>query len=880
MRRLRAFLLRMAGIFPSEHRDREIAAELESHIAMQTEDNLRAGMSPGEARRQAYLKLGGMERAGQAYRDRSTLPLLENLMQDVRYALRQLVKNPGFAITAILVLALGIGSSVTIFAFVDAALIQPLPYHDPTRLVAVYEATNLCPRCNVSYSNFLDWKKSSNPFESLDAWGYSTFLLRTTSGAQSTPGVRVSDGFFRTLGVAPILGRDFHPGEDAAGAPRTVLISYAAWQNRYGGSRNVLGKPIVLDDDSYTIIGVLPRDFHFALRGAAEFWTPLGALSSCEQRRSCHSLFGIARLKDGVSVAAALAGMQAIAQQMRLEYPDVQRGYGADVVPLSDAITGNVRPVLLLLFGGSALLLLIACVNVSSLLLVRSESRKREIAVRGALGASPARLVRQFVTEGLVLVAVGCSLGLASAYLAMQLLLRLIPADMMVGMPYLQALGLGPRVLTFAALLALGSAILFSLSPALHMVRANLHNDLAEGGRSAAGVLWRRLGSKLVVVELATAVVLLTTAGLLGKSLYQLLHVATGVRSDHVATIQVNLPPSYSEDKQVLAVERRIIDRMRALPGVKSAGITTSLPLSSWSLNTNIRVIGKPWNGEHQEAGMRNVSSAYLQAVGATLVAGRYFTEAEDDATKPGVALVNQAFAWKYFPSENPIGRRIAYESAHDSMQVIGLIEDVKEGQLDTDNRPAIYVPFVQGWFSSFGIVVRTSQAEQSILPSLSAALRQIDPDIATGEAATMTDLMNNSRSAYLHRSSTWLVGSFAALALLLGIVGLYGVVAYSVSQRTREIGVRMALGARRSSVYQLVMTEAAWLAVTGAAIGLVCSIGAAMLMRNLLFGTQAWDVPTLVAVAAVLTLSALLASYIPARRAASVNPVEALRAE
>jgi macrolide transport system ATP-binding/permease protein len=436
------------------------------------------------------------------------------------------------------------------------------------------------------------------------------------------------------------------------------------------------------------------------------------------------------------------------------------------------------------------------------------------------------------------------------------------------------------HVLAFAGAVSLLAALLFSLTPALRLSLPEMQAGLAEGSRGAAGTLWRRLGSKLVVLELATAMVLLVGAGLLDRSLYRLLHVDIGLQPDHLATLRVTLPNTNLTTERLIPLERQIVSRIGSLPGVKFVGLSTSLPLSSWSLSTNIRVSGRPWNGERNDVPERAVSSGYLRTLGAKLLRGRYFTEVEDDSAKPRVVLINDTFAKKYFPGEDPIGRQLSYENSHDRMEIIGIVEDIKEGQLDTANRATMYVPFTQDWFSSFGLVVRTSQGEQTLLPALTTTLHQIDPGIATEDAATMSDVIDDSQSAYLHRSSAWLVGGFAALALVLGVVGLYGVIAYSVSQRTREVGIRMALGADRVSVYRLILKEAVWLTVAGIAIGLACSVAAGTLMRGLLFGVRAWDVPTLAAVAGVLGGAALLASYIPARRAASINPVEALRAE
>ena len=807
---------------------------------------------------------------------------MTGLLQDLRYGVRQLRKNPGFTGTAILVLSLGICASLSIFGFVDAALIKPLPYQSPDRLVEVTESVPMIPRANLSYPDYLDWKKLNQVFSAMDVHTGSGYLLRTATGTEPVPGVRVSDGFFHTLGITPVMGRDFYAGEDLPAAPPSVILSYAAWQHRFDGRKDLVGQTVTLSGVAYTIVGVLPQDFQFAPRGNAEFWTTLHPADSCAQRRSCHNLNGIGRLKDGVSIETARADMKAIARQLEMQYPNENRGQGASVLPLAEAIVSDIRPILLVLLAGAGLLLVIACVNVSSLLLVRSEIRRREIAVRGALGASRGRLIRQFITEGLVLVAAGTSLGLMVAAAAMQLLTRLISKDMMEEMPYFGGLRLNWHGLVFALAVALFAAALFSLPPIVRLPLTKLREGLAEGGRGYAGTLWRRFGSNLVVVELAIAVVLLVGAGLLGKSFYRLLHVDVGFRTDHLATVQIALSHAgYAKDEQVVAVERQIISRVASLPGVQSAGVSSVLPVS-FNGNTDwIRFVGRPYNGEHNEVNQRDVSSAFFSTLQAKLLRGRYFTDAEDPS-KPLVVIINQTLAKKYFPGEDPVGKRIGdTELTPKSIkEIIGVVDDVKDGALDSEIWPAVYYPFNQDPDNYFSLVVRTSQPEQSMLPTLVATIHEIDAGLGTMNEMTMTDKINDSPTAYLHRSSAWLVGGFAVMALLLGVVGLYGVIAYSVNQRTREIGVRMALGAQRRSVYQLIMKEAGWLAGAGIAAGTLCSIGAATLIRGLLFGVSSWDAATLAAVAAVLAISALVASYVPARRAAKVDPIEALRYE
>lgn len=866
-------------------RRQQFHSELEEEMAFhreQAEKQLQAeGLSREDARYAAKRQFGNATRLKEESLDTVAFRF-ETAVQDLHYALRQLRSHPGFAATAILILALGIGASVAIFAFVDAALIKPLPYSNPTRLVDVTESVRMIPHACLSYLDYLDWKRLNTVFSSMDIYNGQGFMLSAPKGGELVRGVRVSAGFFRTLGITLALGRDFYPGEDVAGAPNTVILSYGAWQERFGGRKDIVGQSITLSGIPNTVVGVLPEEFQFAPVGRAEIWVTLHPTEGCDLERGCHPFFGIARLKDGVSIEAAAANMRVIAADLEKQYPDSNRGQGSSVKPLSEAIVGDIRPILLALLGGAGLLLLIASLNVSSLLLVRSESRRREIAVRRALGASPSRLIRQFVTEGLVLVLASSVLGLLSAAWAMQPLARLIPRDMLAGMPYLQGMGLHWHVLAFAGAVSLLEVFLFSMTPTVRLRSRDLREGLAEGGRGFSGTLWRRFGANLVIVELAIAMVLLVAAGLLGKSLYRLLHAEIGFQADHLATLDVAAPEiSYTKDEQLVALGREVLRRVSSLPGVRSAAMTTQLPVSYNGNTTWIRIVGRPYNGEHNEVNQRSVSSGYFATLQTTLLRGRYFSDA-DDGSKPRVAVINETLARQYFPAEDPIGKKIGNTelSAKSIVEIIGVVKDIREGPLDSEIWPAVYYPFNQSTDSYFSLLVRTSQAEQSVLPALIATIHQIGPNLGTTGEATMMGKITNSPSAYLHRSSTWLVGGFAALALLLGVVGLYGVIAHSVGQRTREIGVRMALGAERKSIYQLVLKEAGWLVAAGVALGLVCSAAAGTVMRRLLFGTHAWDASTLGAVSAILAFCALLASFLPARRAASVNPVEALRSE
>jgi predicted permease len=692
----------------------------------------------------------------------------------------------------------------------------------------------------------------------------------------------VSDGFFRTLGVKPILGRDFVAGEDLPSAPRAVLLSYGAWQQRHGGRRNVLGQSVTLNDKPYTVVGVLPPEFHFAPVGAADYWITLH--DSTAEDRGSHGLLAIARLKDGVNFKLAAANIAAIGRQLAAQYPRADEGRGGTILTLTEEIVGDMRPVLIALLAGATLLLVIACTNVASLLLVRAESRRREIAVRGALGASHIRLLRQLVTESVVLVGAGTSLGMTSAYFAMKLLMRLIPANMLEGMPYLRGLGVNGRVLAFAGLLSLLAGLLFSLAPAMRLYvsgnRLGMQADLAEGGRGAAGTLWRRLGPTLVLVELATAMVLLSGAGLLGKSFYRLLHTDIGFRPDHLAMLRILGPDAiYNTAAKNVALERMVVAKLQSVPGVRSVGICSQLPLGTGGGSSRFNIVGRPKYDPPVEVDDRRANSSYFSTLGTRLLRGRFFDDAED-SSKPAVMIVNQSLARKYFPGEDPAGKRVYFDDASKSVEIVGVVEDIKEGPLDVATKPIMYNAFNQDPDNWFFAVVRTGPSEEALLPTLTAAIHELDPSITTSGETTMRERFHDSSAASLHRASTWLVGGFAALALVLSVVGLYGVIAYSVSQRTREIGVRMALGAQRGSVYRLILKEAGSLTAIGIAVGLACSVVAATLMRSLLFGTQAWDAPTLAAVAIVLFVSASLASFLPARRAASVDPAVALRAE
>jgi macrolide transport system ATP-binding/permease protein len=870
------------GMWKRKELEREASDEMRFHLEARTTDLMRRGLSREEARRQAGIEFGSVGAYQDDVRETRRVNWVEDLLQDIRFGLRLFAKNPGFSATAVVTLSLGICASVAIFAFVDAAMLKPLPYRDPKRLVAVFERHTMIPHSNLSYLDYVDWKRMNRSFSAFDAWNGTGFLLATPRGAEPVTGTRVTAGFFSTLGVSPVVGRDFAAGEDQPSAPNYALITYSAWQAHYGGKADVLGQTAVLSGVPYQIIGVLPREFHFASRGGAEFWTSIKGNTSCEKRRTCHNLYGVARLNDGSTVASAQADTAAIASQLEMQYPDSNRGQGAAIVSLSESLTGNIRPILLLLLSGAGLLLLIACVNVAGLLLSRSVNRGREFAIRTALGASAMRLVRQFATEGFVLVGASVMIGLLAAVWTMGVLLTLIPKAMLEYAPYLQGLGLNAHVLGFAAAISVMAAAVFAIVPLLRVSRKELTDGLAEGSRSASATSWRKFGSNFVVVELALAMVLLVGAGLLEKSLYRLLRVDLNFDADHLATLEVEAPDvRYPTNASEAALIREVERRLANLPGVQSVGISTDLVMNGNGNTTWFRILGRPFHGEHNDANYREVSPDYFKTLHAKILRGREFTS-EDAEGKQPVCMINESLARKYFGDEDPVGKVIGDNTLtpNSVRQVVGVVDDIHEATLDDSTWPSIYAPIDQDPDTGFDIAVKTAVEPGSMLPLIDSTIHQISPELGTMREMTMEAKINDSLSAYMHRSSAELVGGFAGVALLLGVVGLYGVIAYSVSQRTREIGIRIALGAQRRSVYELILREAGRLTLIGTVAGVACSIGAARLMKSVLFKTSAWDVSTFVGVVLLLAGASLAASYIPARRATRVDPVVALRQE
>jgi macrolide transport system ATP-binding/permease protein len=810
--------------------------------------------------------------------------MMESILQDLRYELRTLLQSPRFTSIALITLVLGIAANVAIFSFVNAALIRPLPYRDSSRLVEVYDSRHMdvYTRFESSYPDFLDWRAQQQVFDQLAGYGQNQVLLRGEKGPELLASAAVTDNFFATLGVQPLRGRDFRSGEDLAAVPRTVMLSYGWWQRHFGG-KDVIGQVLNIDDEPNTIIGVLPADFHFAPVGDPDVWETLHATGGLLQRRNLHWLSVVARLKPDVSRERAASAMNVIAERLEKQYPQSNDKLRTDVVPLDEVIVGEIRPILLLLLAAVGLLLLIACANVANLLLARAMARRNEMAIRTALGASRARLVGLMLIEGLMLSLTGAILGLAVAHWTIKGFVAMIPAGRLDNMPYLKQMGIDANVLVFALLLAAITGVVFALAPALQASSTNVQDALKDGSRSSHSGSWRRFASVLVIGEVALAMVLLTGSGLMVKSLYRLLNVDPGFDQRNLLGLGVGLTQSrYPHDAEQMQAHQQLLERIRGVPGVKSVGSSSILPVSNGGNTSNLRVVGvSSATPQGREANSRSVNRTYFQTLGAELLQGSWFTDA-DNATGPQRVIINKTLADQFMPGLDPLKQQVwfTYSDKEKPRQVLGVVRDVKEGPLDAPSRPAIYTPMEANARMYFNLIIRTEQRPDALITEVNNAIRQMDPDAITFQVQTMEDRIRRSPAAFLHRYPALLAGVFALLALLLGTVGLYGLVAYSVSQRTQEIGIRMALGAQRSNVLRMVLSQGIRLIVPGVAIGIAVALLAARTMRSMLFGVRSWDPMIFVVVTALLAIVTLVASYIPARTATKVDPMVALRYE
>ena len=809
---------------------------------------------------------------------------MESILQDLRYELRALIKSPRFTSIALITLVLGIAANVAIFTFVDAALIRPLPYRDASRLMEVYDTRNMevFTQFESSYPDYLDWREQQQVFDGLAGYSQNQTLMRGSSEPELVPSAVVTDNFFQTIGVQPMKGRDFRAGEDQASAPRMVMLSYSWWQRHFGG-KDVIGQVLNLDDHPNTIIGVLPANFHFAPVGDPDLWETLHATGGMQQRRNLHWLNVVGRLKPGISRESAASAMTLIAERLEKQYPQTNDKLRNTVVPLNEVIVGQIRPILLVLLGAVSLLLLIACANVANLLLARSLARRNEMAIRTALGASRARLIGLMLTEGLILSFTGTALGLVVAYWTIKGFVAMIPTNLIDDMPYLKHMNMDGGVLLFAFVLAMITGVVFALAPAFQAANANVQGALKDGSRGSHSGSWRRFASALVIGEVALAMVLLAGSGLLAKSLYRLLNVNPGFDQHNLLGMAVGLTRSrFPETPQRVQAYQAILDHIQVLPAVKSAGFSDVLPVSGGGNTSNLRVMGVPSaTPQGREANSRSVNRTYFQTLGAELLQGSWFTEA-DNTTGPQRVIVNKTLADQFMPGLDPLKQQIlfTYSDKEKPRQVIGVVRDIKEGPLDTPARPAIYTPMEADGDLYSNLIVRTKTQPDALVAEVQSVIRSIDPDAVTFEVQTMDDRIQRSPTAFLHRYPAVLAGVFAFLALLLGTIGLYGLVAYSVSQRTQEIGIRMALGAQRNNVLQMILLQGVRLIAPGIAVGIAAAILVSYLMRSMLFGIHSWDPVIFVLVTALLAVVTLAASYIPARSATKVDPMVALRYE
>ena len=809
-----------------------------------------------------------------------------NLIQDARYSIRTLAKRPAFAIIAVLTLALGIGANTAIFTVVDAALIRSLPYENPDALVHFWETTQKqdFSQHEASYPDYLDLREQNRVFEDMAGYNQGSLTLTARDGSERLRAARVTSSFFPLLGVKPTLGRTFLEGEDQPGAEPTVIISHGLWQRRFGSDSQIIGQTISLNGESFTVVGVLPPQFKFARVGDAEVWVPLNPLPFQVSRRNLYWLNVIARIKSGVTLKQAQSEMDSFAEQFQQQHPDSHTGTGILLVNLQEEIVGRVKPVLLALVGAVAFVLLIACANVANLLLARSAGRRKEIAVRIALGASRLRLIQQLLTESLVLALAGGVLGLLWALWGVELLVAAIPESLLSFMPYLEGLSINAGVLCFTAAITLLTGIIFGIAPALQATKQELHESLKEGGRSSGGYSRARLRNALVVAEVALALVLLVGAGLMMRSLVRLLQVDPGFDTNNLLTFQITLPDSkYSEMPQALAFHQQLIARIEALPGVRGVGTTSLRPLSGGGNTASFMIEGQPAPdpARKPEGNVRTISTNYFRVMGIPLVKGRLFTET-DNATAPNSLVINQTLANRFFPGQDPVGQRIVFgfDSQRRPWLIVGVAGDEKVTSLDARTTPVIYFHYLQDVESSMGVLVRTSSDPASMIAAVRSEISAMDSDVPMFSVMTMEQMISNSQSTFVRRYPTFLIGVLAAVALMLAAIGIYGVISYSVTQRTHEIGIRLALGAQKRDILKLVVGQGLILMLSGLGIGLGAALALTQFLSSILFGVSATDPVAFAGVSALLAVVALLACYIPARKATKVDPMVALRYE
>jgi predicted permease len=881
-----ALASRTRGWLAHQRADQEFEKELETHLGMLTDENIRRGMTPEEARRAARIRLGGHTQLKETNRELHGLPMLETFLQDARYAFRMLRKNSAFTAVAVLTLALGIGANTAIFSVVYAVLLKPLPYANPDQLFNVFQAK---PQEGVgetgwSYANLAELREQNHVFSEM-AGSQQHQLTLTGHGEPSVVNTSVvTPELFSVFGEQPLAGRAFFPEDGKPGAAPVVILSESLWRNSFGADPNVIGSSISLDKRSFTVVGIMPTAFRFPLLTESEqVWIPLvqdPLFGAWMERRRGHWLQVTGRLRPGVSMMQVRAEMDAMAARLAKEFPAANDGWTIRMVPLQQKIVGSVKSALLVLLGAVGLVLLIACANIANLLLTRATSRAREMAVRTALGAGRRRIVRQLLSETAVLGLLGGLAGIVLAYWGVHALSSLLPANL----PQVNAIRVDKFVLGFALLLSAIASCAFGLAPALFAANSNLQSSLREGGgRSGESRNRRRARSFLAAGEIALAMVLLIAAGLLLRSFSKLMSVRPGFDTQHLVKADISLPQfQYSKPQQWIAFSDELLTRIQAQPGLQDTAVAVPRPIVDGFINLAFDIVGSPATSASasRTANYVSVGPNYFHVMGIPLLSGRLF-ERRDILSSPHVTVISKTMARVYFPNQDPLGKRLTVVFPFDSgaaREIVGIVGDVRDVALGQDPGPMMYVPFAQAPFWGANVVVKSTLSPSSVAAAIRQEVHKIDKDLPVTDVATMPELIDASVAQARFR--TMLLGLFAAMAMVLAAIGIFGVISYSVSCRTNEIGVRVALGASRSSILRMILRETLALALAGMALGVPCALAASRLVGHMLFGVSASDPATLAAVTLALAAVATLAGYLPARRAMRVDPMVALRYE
>jgi len=880
MARLKKLAARLRAVWDGEAVHQEIDEEMQFHIRMRTQENINQGMSPEDARRNAEERFGNTGRIKEQGWDVRGGGWLETLWQDIRYGARMLRKHPGFSLMAVLTLALGIGANTAIFSIVNGVLLRPLPYPDPDQLDTVFQQNSEMNRFGISVADFLGMEKEYARIGSVAAASSRAVTLTGGERPEQIRATFTTSGYFKTIGVNPARGRAFVPGEDRPEKDPVVVISHGFWQRYLGGSAETIGRRLTLDGISYTIVGIMPPDFVAPSSTTPELW-PILQLQT-PKRRGPFTLRVIARRNPGISEQQGRAELQRMAREIFAQwshtFPDANATYVS--TPLKQALVGNIGTTLLVLLGAVGCVLLLASVNVANLLLARASTRQQEIAIRAALGAGRLRLVRQLFTESLLLALLGGAAGLLLAIWGVDMLLALSPENI----PRMDQVKVDGYVLGFAGLGTFLSCLVFGLVPALYNVNPDLGEPLKGGGRGSAEVPGRRrLRDLLVITEFALALPLLVGAGLMINSFMRLQQVKPGFEPDHLLTVSLPLPSlKYPEDEQAINFHQELLRKVQTLPGVQAASLSTSLPLDSGNTNDFELEMHPTPPGESAEVAEFNaVSPEYFRTLGIPLLKGRYLTE-QDNTDAPPVTVVSDTFVKRFFPTEDPIGKRMKLGGCTecDWTTIVGVVGDVKHGGPGAEESPSMYCPFVQESFAirMMSLTLRTEGDPTNFVAAVRREVNSIDPDIALADVKTMDQLVSESLGQSRYRGV--LLGIFAVVALTLAAVGIYGVIAYAVSQRTREIGIRIALGARKGHIFRMVVGHGMILSLIGVAIGIAASLMLTRFLSSLLYGVSSTDPLTFTSVVLLLISVALAACSIPARRATRVDPMIALRYE